>query len=359
MALAAACAVAICGASAALAQQAGAPARPTFSADGTAHVPAFDLPPSSYISAEALAMQKARANMPSAPALGGNVPIQAMRAGMEARLAPQVAEMRSRYEVDIAPQVIAGVNTRIITPRAGEANRRRVLINLHGGAFSMCEDACALLESVPIAALGRYRVVTVAYRQGPEHAFPAASEDVAAVYRELLRTYRPENIGIYGCSAGGVLTGQAAAWLQRENLPNPGAIGIFGAGAGRFGAGDSAYIAGYIDGSFAPPRAGATPPPDGYFRGANMDDPLVSPTQHPDVMARFPPALIITGTRATDMSPAIVTHTELVKAGVDSQLIVGEGMGHCYIYQSNLPEARDAYNIIVRFFNEHLGVRRR
>ena len=60
-------------------------------------------------------------------------------------------------------------------------------------------------------------------------------------------------------------------------------------------------------------------------------------------MAKFPPTLIITGTRAIDMSPAIFTNSQLLKAGVRSTLIVGEAMGHCYIDQSNLPEARDAY----------------
>jgi hypothetical protein len=72
--------------------------------------------------------------------------------------------------------------------------------------------------------------------------FPAASEDVAAVYKDLLKTYRPENIGIYGCSAGGALTAQAEAWFQDKKLPNPGALGIFGSGAVRSGAGESAYV---------------------------------------------------------------------------------------------------------------------
>lgn len=74
----------------------------------------------------------------------------------------------------------------------------------------------------------------------------------------------------------------------------------------------------------------------------------------PEVLAGFPPTLIITGTRATDMSPAVYTNSQLLKAGVRSTLIVGEAMGHCYIYQALLPEARDAYQAIVSFFREHL-----
>jgi acetyl esterase/lipase len=85
-----------------------------------------------------------------------------------------------------------------------------------------------------------------------------------------------------------------------------------------------------------------------------MSDPSISPAAHPDVIAKFPPTLIITGTRAMDMSPAIVTNSQLLKAGVRSTLVVGEGMGHCYIYQSDLPEARDAYQLISTFFRENL-----
>jgi hypothetical protein len=32
-----------------------------------------------------------------------------------------------------------------------------------------------------------------------------------ASYRELLKRYKPKNIGIYGCSAGGALTAETAA----------------------------------------------------------------------------------------------------------------------------------------------------
>jgi len=337
------------------AQQA-APARPTFGEDGTVHAPAFDLPPSALSSPEAQAAQKMRAHMPSgAPSSGGD--ITAVRAGLEKMLAPQVAGMQQQYPVDIVEQTIAGVPTRVVTPKGKPVDPKRVLINLHGGGFSMCAGACALLESVPIAALGGYKVITVNYRQGPEARHPAALEDVEKVYRELLKTYSAKHIGLYGCSAGGALTGQAAAWMPLHQLPQFGAIGIFGAGAVRFGGGDSAYVAGYIDGSFPPPDPTGKRGEDmsrGYFAGADMQDAVLSPASHPDVIAKFPPTLVITGTRAMDMSPAIYTNSQLLNAGVRSTLIVGEGMGHCFIYQSQLPEARNAYGVIVRFFQENL-----
>ena len=335
--------------------------RPTFAKDGTAHVPAFDLPPSTFASKEAADSLKARAGAPAFD-IPANIDIKTMRMGMEALLSPAVKLMQSRYPADIVQQSIAGVPTRIVTPKGVKISTNRVLINLHGGGFSLCADACAILESLPVAAVGGYKVISVNYRQGPEARFPAASEDVAAVYRELLKSYKPSQIGIYGCSAGGALSAQVAAWLPGHGLPEPGAIGIFGSGAARFATGDSAYFSGYADGSFPPPpRTGTNPAPTAlmktmmsYFEGAEPDDPLVSPAGHLGVLAKFPPTLIITGTRAPDMSPAIYTHSQLVKAGVPGDLIVGEGLGHCYIYQANLPEAQDAYATIAKFFQKNL-----
>jgi acetyl esterase/lipase len=302
-------------------------------------------------------MQKMRARF------GGMAPpadqdIAVTRANLEKMLGPQVAMMRKAYPVDVVEQKVAGVPSRIVTPQGKPFDKDRVLINLHGGAFSMCADACALLESIPVASLGGYKVVSVNYRMAPEAQHPAALEDVEAVYRELLKTYKPEHIGIYGCSAGGALTAQSAAWLPAHGLHQPGAIGIFGAGAVRFETGDSAYVAGYIDGSFPPPPPPGQPRPDlthGYFAKADPADPIISPALHPDLVAKFPPTLIITGTRAMDMSPAVFTNTQLLKAGVRSTLVVGEGMGHCFIYTPMLPEATDAYQVIIDFFRKNLG----
>jgi len=331
---------------------------PVHMPDGVVRVPAFELPPSPYMSEQAVDMLKRRAGVPidNPLALSGN--IQELRDDMEKRVAPMVFLMRQKYPVDIVEETIAGVKVRTITPKERDIDNGRVLINLHGGAFMMCARGCAFLEALPIAAVGGFRIVSVDYRMAPEATFPAASEDVAAVYAELLKTYAPQSIGIYGCSAGGALTGQVAAWLPAHGLPQAGAIGIFGAGAGMFQTGDSGHVAAYVDGSFPPPpKPGAPRPPRpirSYFEGVDTQDPLVSPMLHLDVLAKFPPTLVMTGTRAMDMSPAVFSHSQLVKAGVESQLIVGEGMGHCYMYLSQLPEAQDAFQTIVKFFRKYL-----
>jgi epsilon-lactone hydrolase len=179
---------------------------------------------------------------------------------------------------------------------------------------------------------------------------------VAAVYAELLRTYPAERIGIFGGSAGGALALQAVAWLIEHGQPVCGALGVFGAGTG--GAGDAAY--------FSAISSGLTPPHDvfadlidakvGYFSDVRPDHHLVNPNVAPKTFrAQFPPTLLITATRAFDLSPAIATHRALVRAGVDASLHVFDGLGHCFYYNVDLPEAQDAYATIVRFFRQKLG----
>lgn len=348
--------MAAAGAGAAIAALPG-PSVPSYSADGVVTVRTFQLPPSSFASKDAADLLKARAAA-RAPAFSLTAEIGEARRKLEATLAPIVAMMRARHPVNIEERTIAGVGARIITPKEGGADSERVLINLHGGAYAMCADACSLLESLPIAAEGRFKVISLAYRMAPEATFPAASEDVTAVYSELLKSYKPSQIGIYGCSAGGGLAAQTAAWLQRRGLPTPGALGIFGSGAGYGGVGDSAWIAAYVDGTSPPPPtrgvAPPAPPYRSYFDKADVKNPLVSPMWHLDVLRAFPPTLLITSTRAADMSPAVFTHSQLLKAGAKSSLIVAEGVGHCYLYMPQLPESQDAYRAIVDFFRSNL-----
>jgi epsilon-lactone hydrolase len=344
------------------------PDEPAFQPDGSVVLPAFTLPVSPYVSPEAVALQKslhertATRPAPPPPPLGVD-PIIVMRQGAEMLFAPRAADMLRRYPADVTEQRIGGIRVKVITPRVQKLDNRRLLINVHGGGFNTCAEACSLMESLPIAFLAGMKAISIDYRMAPEHVFPAASEDVEAVYRELLKTYKPSSIGMYGCSAGGALSAQSAAWLPAKGLPQFGAVGIFGSGALRGDGGDSVHFAKYADGLWRSPRfirppGSSVPPPSppirSYFHGASSSNPMVSPAMDPAVLRKFPPALIVTGTRAADMSPAVVTHSRLLEAGVKSQLIVGEGMGHCYIYEAQLPESQFAYRQIAKFFRDNL-----
>jgi monoterpene epsilon-lactone hydrolase len=325
--------------------------------DGVAHVRAFDLPLSIYMSGPAKQAFRERASR--LPAVGPGLSVADYRAAMDRHFyAPRLARTLERFPATIRSDSIAGVRVDRVAPAAGIApgNRDRVLMNLHGGGFRVGAGLGAQLESVPIAVEAGIEVIAVDYRQGPEHEFPAASEDVAAVYHALLERYRGRDIGIYGTSAGGALTAMAVAWLDRYNLPKPAAIALLSAPAENIWGGDSCFTIPPLDGHPSPP-AEPNPPPTGmrYVRASDLYDPLVSPAFAPDLLSRFPPTLIITGTRAGEMSAAVHSHTRLVAAGVPADLHVWEGMWHGFLDDVDLPEAAEARAVIVRFWNRHLG----
>lgn len=335
----------------AFAQEGVSGAKPDASVDIAA--PAT-IPYSAFASPEARTFfPKMLASGNKAPPITG--PIEQNRVFYDKINSDRAERMRKIYPVRIHAERIAGVGTDVVEPEQGIAanNRTRVLINLHGGGFLWGAHSGGLVEAIPVASLGRIKVISVDYRQGPEHVFPAASEDVEAVYRELLKQYKPADIGIYGCSAGGVLTGEVVARLISRKLPVPGAIGMF-CGAVVNMDGDSAYVGPLLNGGpvpTAPLKLESLP----YFKGASADDPLVMPGVSPALLARFPPTLLISGTRDFAMSSVIRSQTLLNQAGVETELRLWDGMWHSFFSDPELPESKDAYAVMVKFFDRHLG----
>ncbi|MFA5963469.1 MAG: alpha/beta hydrolase [Sphingomonas sp.] len=341
-----------------LAAQDATPAAIKVDENGTVQVPAMTVPVSSMLSPEAKAYVTDHLHQMQQPAL------LRQKDGVPVFMEPYLARQKVLFAHRRVDARIGGVHVLDYAPAAGIApgNRNRVLINLHGGGFSGCFPGCAELESIPLTALGRIRVVSVDYREGPDHHFPAASEDVAAVYRALLKRYPAKNIGIYGCSAGGMLTGMATAWFQVHGLPRPGAIGIFCAGTtmSGFGFGGDADFTTAALGEARP--APAWPPADPgaatklpYFAGTDPKDPLVAPGVSDAVIRQFPPTLIITASRGFEFSAAVHAHSQMVRLGVDADLHVWEGLFHGFFYNADVPESRQAYDVMVRFFDRHLG----
>lgn len=318
-------------------------------ADGTVQVPAQSVPLSTFLSPEAKSYVTQHLQQMQDPE------IVKQDQGVPRFMNPLLKRDREIFAVDRQDEKVGGVHTYIYVPKTGvsEKNKGRVLINLHGGGFSGCWPGCAELESIPIAALMQIKVVTVDYREGPGSKFPAASEDVASVYRELLKTYKPNSVGMYGCSAGGMLTAMSLAWFQSHGLPSPGAVGIFCASAGSFG-GDASYIAFPFGEARMPmPRPSITSQLS-YFSNADPKDPLVSPINSPQILAKFPPTLLISGTRDFALSGTLFTDTQLTKQGVPVELHIWEGLFHGFFYNADLPESKDAFNVMIKFFDRNL-----
>jgi acetyl esterase/lipase len=263
----------------------------------------------------------------------------------------QSAEARRLYPVNVEETSMAGVRTDVITPLSS-TDSKRVLINLHGGGFN--SDSGSLIEGVPIANLAKIKVVSVYYRLAPENPFPAAVDDVVAVYKELLKTYPPHNIGIFGTSAGAILTAEVAVRLKQLGLPLPAALGIFSGLADFSRPGDSRQIFSLngLPGSMEPVDPNHLPD-DQYVGKTDRKDPVLSP-MFADLHG-MPPTLLVTSTRDLLLSDTAIFHRTLLGAGNDARLVVFEALPHAFWYHFQLPETNEALELMAKFFDEKLA----
>jgi epsilon-lactone hydrolase len=246
---------------------------------------------------------------------------------------------------------MAGVAVRIVTPQGLlDSDRDKVLLNLPGGGFN--SDSGSFTESIPIASYSKIKVVAALYRLAPENPFPAAVDDSIAVYKELLKTYRPNHTVLYGTSAGAILTAEVAARLKQLDLPLPVALGIF-SGMGDFArAGDSVaiYSLGGFSGHLDPPR------PEGasyeYTGATDLRDPVLSPIFSD--LHGLPPTLFVTSGRDLLLSGTVNLHRAYLHAGVDARLVVFDALPHAFWYDSRLPEAIEANKMMADFFVQQL-----
>jgi acetyl esterase/lipase len=337
----------LCSCSASAQAASSNPDSATFDPDGTAHITRVVPMPSTVTPEAQQWLKEIEHEAPQSKDLAE------IRKGTDAWRVRDSAEAKRLYPVNIEETTTAGVRTDIITPLSMQAsNKNRVLINLHGGGF--ISDSGSLIEGDPIANLAKIKVVSVYYRLAPENPFPAAVDDVVAVYKELLKTYPPRNIGIFGTSAGAILTGEVAVKLKELGLPLPAALGMFSTLADFSRTGDSQQLFALngFSGNLAPQ------PPNGvldsaYVGKTDPKNPVLSPL-FADLHG-FPPCLLVTGTRDLLLSNTSMLHLALLNAGVDSQLLVYEAMPHAFWYHFQVPETKEVLELMANFFDQKLG----
>ena len=315
--------------------------------DGTAHVTRV-VPVPGTISPEAQKFVSWPG--PSGPELS----LAEQRAGTDKFRIGRAAEARKFFPVNVEEKTLGGVRCDIITPlKTPAAKRDRVLINVHGGGF--VTDSGSLVEGIPIAYLTATKVVSVYYRLAPEHPFPAAVDDTVAVYKELLKTYKPRNMPLCGPSAGARLTAEVAVALRQKGLPLPAALGVFSGAGDLSQPGDSQalYTIWGFGGHLKPPPKKPEPLAKEYVGDTNPRNPVVSPL-YADLKG-FPPTLFVSSTRDLLLSGTTILHRAFLRAGDDAQLVVFEALPHAFWYNYQLPETREALGLMAGFFDKYVG----
>ena len=297
------------------------------------------------ISAEARGAMAALLAAAKAAAGGGPVTVEASRAGADEVQARIGASQVARYGVRVTDTTLGGLPARRFEPAGGLADGERILLNFHGGGFMV--DSGSMTENVPIAALTGLPVVSVLYRMAPEHPFPAAVDDALAAYRALLARYAPERIGLYGTSAGAILSAQLVHRLTVEGLPQPAALGFFSGIADFARDGDiEALLARAPGGSIGKSMA--------HFYGAtSRADPALSPIFGD--LSLVPPTLVISSTRDQLLSHSVMYHRALQRAGREAELAVFEGLPHAFWAYIEAPESDEAFALMAGFLSKRLA----
>lgn len=312
--------------------------------DGTLHFGPRTVPPPALASSEARAaytqqmLRKAQASSGR-----GGLASARMPAGSSPQSAARGSSKESAlkiYPVIEESQKIGGVGVTIYSAKSiPPENRGKVLME-----FEM--DA----EAIAVANLGRFKVMKVNYRGGGP-SIPG-NEDIVVVYRELLKTYRPKSIGMFGASGGCTLAQTTVLWLPEKNLPLPGAIGL-GTCSGGSNPGDARYTMNGLDAGLSSAFSGQ-PPFGGRTAAPRKPGEPPATALDGEIPKGYPPAFLLSGTRDMCLSQSVLLHRKLRKAGIDADLNVFEGMWHFFWEDPSLPESREAMTALAAFFNRHL-----
>lgn len=251
------------------------------------------------------------------------------------------ARMQKVYAVEVTGGDVAGVPVRFVRPKDKARHPDRVLLNLHGGGFNA--DSGSLTETIPIADLTGTPVVAVLYRLAPEHVAPAAVDDALAVYRELLKTHAPGQIGVYGTSAGAVLGPQLLMRLRAEGLPQPAVLGMFSGDADLAHTGGSA-LAQKLDTATGYRL---------YMGKIGVEAPAASPLLGD--LKGFSPTLCMTSTDDFFLSSTSNFCRGLELAGVENKLVAFDGLPHAFWAYVEAPESDQAFRIQAKFLEGHMG----
>lgn len=210
--------------------------------DSTSVAQANSSPPTSSAQAMAQPDSQMKAVLDQLGSMGGK-PIETLTA-VEARKQPTptdaVKALMKAKGMSTAPdpavtsvdRVISGpagrLPVRIYTPK-GATGPLPIVVYYHGGGWVIANKDVYDGGARGIAKLANAIVISVDYRQGPEHKFPAAHDDAWATYEWALKNAAslhgdPKRVAVAGESAGGGLAVATAIAARDKGVQAPLAI---------------------------------------------------------------------------------------------------------------------------------------
>jgi acetyl esterase/lipase len=254
-------------------------------------------------------------------------------------------------------RTLGGVGVFETTP-PGFKDDGTVLIRVHGGGFIQgSAHSSAGMDAAMTVALGR-RIVSVDYTLAPRGKWNTITDQVIAVYKAVLAEgYKPQNIGMFGDSAGGNIVPASVLKLRDEGLPMPAGLVLLSPCVDFNLVGDTEATL-RDDDVVLWNRDDMDNGLKAYADPADWKNPYVSPI-YGNFRKGFPPVLLQVGTREILLSDSIRLYQAVKMAGGDAELDVYEGMAHVFqSYMTGTPEEKEAFAEMGRFWSRHLTPRK-
>jgi epsilon-lactone hydrolase len=253
--------------------------------------------------------------------------------------------------VTVTAAALGGVPTAEITVDGIEP--RHVVLYFHAGVYVL-GDA---FQSAGLAAqVGRRtgaKVISVDYRLGPEHPYPAAVDDALAAYEALLHDgTAPADIAFAGESAGGGLAVVTMVNARDHGLPRPAAAFVMSPYADLTLAGATMETKREADPLLSPQALRARVPD--YTSGQDAALGLISPIFAD--LSGLPPLIIQAGTHEVLLDDAVRLARQAATADVEVTLDITPGVPHVFqAYYPILDEAAAALDRAGQFLSAHLA----
>jgi epsilon-lactone hydrolase len=230
--------------------------------------------------------------------------------------------------------------------RVSEAQPQRLLFYLHGGGYISGSSQSHRALIAKLCRASGAAALSIDYRLGPEHPFPAGLRDCVDAYRFLIsKGFPAEAVVLAGDGAGGGLAFATMLAIRNGGMPMPAGIVAMSPWADLTMSGWSIMQNAESDSSlswdllFVSARH--------YLKGANPADPYASPVY--GTMRDFPPIMVHAGSKEILRDDASRLGELAAASNVPVSVEVYDGMAHLFQAQGQTSEAKVSLSRLGQF----------
>ena len=234
---------------------------------------------------------------------------------------------------------------------------RHVVLYFHSGVYVLGDAFLAADLASQVGRRTRAKVISVDYRLGPEHPYPAAVDDALAAYEALLDDgTAPWDIAFAGESAGGGLAIATLVTAREHGLPLPAAALVMSPYADLTLAGTTMDTKREVDPLLS--RELLQSLVADYTSGQDAAAGLISPIFAD--LSGLPPLIIQAGSHEVLLDDAVRLARQAATADVEVTLDITPGVPHVFqTFYPVLDEAAAALDRAGQLLSAHLAAAER